>query len=76
MVKVKSSMCGKWFSHLSYDYPSCFTEESADDPSEKLRRVAGLVIHFSLQSKDRADGGFDRWHLFLKTISGKMSHKA
>lgn len=51
-------------------------EESADDPSEKLRQGARLVIHFGLQSKDRADGSFDRRHLFLKTISGKMSHKA
>lgn len=46
-----------------------------DDPSEKLRQVGQLVIHFDLQSEDRANGSFDRWHLFLETISDKMGHK-
>lgn len=72
----RSSVCGSWFSFLSYDYPSYYAEESEDDPSEEWRRVAWLVIHFTLQSEDRTDGSTDRWHLFLQTISGKMSHKA
>lgn len=74
-ARGKSSMHGNRFYHLNYYHQSCFTEEPADNPSEKWRRVEQLVIPFGPHSQARADGSLDRWHLFLKTISGKLNQK-
>lgn len=67
-ARDKSSMHGNWFHHLNYYHQSRFTEEPADNPSEKWREMEQLVIPFGLHSQARADGSLDRWHLFLKTI--------
>lgn len=69
-------MHGSLLYHLNHYRQPCFTKESIFDPSVKMRQVDQLVTPFGLLSQGRADGSLDRWHLFLKTISGKRSHKA
>lgn len=66
-------MRGDLVRHLNHYYQSCSTEEPVDDPSAKLRPVNQLVTHFGLHHQVRADGSLDRWHLFLRTFSGKMN---
>lgn len=74
-IRGTRSMHGNLFYHSNYYHQFCIIEEPADNSSEKWRQVGQLVIPFSLHSQARADGSLDRWHLFLKTISGELNQK-